>query len=113
LINKTLRSETKLQNKMVEILPIKHLRNEDAPYFGSLNVSLGKLQQSGLSVAEGIVVSPPHLKLKTTIEHLYFGSREVFEQSLTLFKKEIESTPAPQVLGKEVGKNGKINQVNE
>lgn len=90
---------------MIEILPIKHLRNEDGPIFGSLNLSLGKLAQAGLPIASGIVVSPPNLKLKTTLEHYDFGKKEIFEQTLALVKKEINSIPVPEILRKEVGKH--------
>lgn len=88
---------------MIEILPIKSLTDEDSPVFGSLNVALGKLQRSNLPVAPGIVITPPNLKLKTVLEQYNFATKEVFEQSLTLVKKEIASTPIPEVLIKEVG----------
>ena len=98
----------------MEILPIKLLTEEDASIFGSLAVALGKLQRVGLSVAPGMVISPPHLKLKTVLEHFDFKSKEVFEQSLTLIKNEIKTIEIPPILVKEVGKhsrflvNGKI-----
>ena len=92
---------------MLEILPIKHLRDEDAPIFGKLNVLLGKLSRLNIPVADGIVVTPPTLHLKTTLEHFDFGHREIFEQSLTLVKKEIEKLPAPEILEKE--SKGHIN----
>jgi len=87
---------------MIEILPIKVLRDEDGPIFGSLNVSLGKLARLGIPVPNGIIITPPALKLKTTLEHFDFGSNELFEQSLNLVKKEIEKIPAPEILQKEV-----------
>jgi len=90
---------------LIEILPIRVLTDEDAPIFGSLNVALGKLKRVGLPVASGIVVTPPSLKLKTTLEHYDFGSKEIFEQSLTLVKKEINGISVPQILIKEVGKH--------
>ncbi|MBI2335096.1 hypothetical protein HYU96_04870, partial [Candidatus Daviesbacteria bacterium] len=92
---------------MLEILPIKFLRDEDALIFGSLNVALGKLARAGLPVASGIAVSPPDLHLKTVMDHYDFGKREIFEQSLTLVKKEIEKTPIPAELEKEVKKHVK------
>lgn len=88
---------------MIEVLPIKLLSEDDAPIFGNLNVALGKLARSGLPVASGMVVTPPHLKLQTTLEHYDFGTKEVFEQSLTLVKKEIRSIPVPEILAKEAG----------
>lgn len=89
---------------MIEILPIKLLTDTDAPIFGNLNVALGKLARIGLPVASGIVVTPPHLKLKTILERFDFGSKEIFEQSLILVRKEINSIPVPQVLEKETKK---------
>ncbi|MBI2599964.1 hypothetical protein HYW43_03525 [Candidatus Daviesbacteria bacterium] len=99
---------------MIEVLPIKLLTDTDGPIFGNLNVALGKLARAGLPVASGIVVTPPHLKLKTILEHYDFGSKEIFEQSLTLVKRELNATPVPQVLEKETKKqreffiNGKV-----
>lgn len=87
---------------MIEILPIKLLRDEDTLIFGSLNVSLAKLERDGLSVASGVVVTPPNLHLKTVLEHFDFGSKEIFQQSLTLVKKELASTPIPQKLQEEL-----------
>lgn len=88
----------------MDSLPIRQLTDEDAPFFGQLNVALGKLKRLGLAVADGVVVSAPEIHLKTTLEHFDFGSREVFEQSLTLVKKELEKIPLPEVLVKECGK---------
>lgn len=90
---------------MIEILPIRVLTDQDAIIFGPGNVSLGKLSRLGFPVASGIVITPPHLKLKTTLEHFDFGSKEVFQQSLTLVKKEINKIPVPEVLGRETGKH--------
>lgn len=90
---------------MIEILPIRLLTDEDAPLFGSLNVALGKLHRVGLPVASGIALTPPNLILKTTFEHFDFGSREVFQQSLTLVEKEINKIPLPQILIRETEKH--------
>ena len=90
---------------MIEILPIKLLTNEDSQIFGSVNVALGKLHRADLPIAGGIVVTAPDLHLKTILEHFDFGSKEVFEQSFTLVKKEIEKTPIPKILFQEVGKH--------
>lgn len=86
---------------MLEVLPIKFLSDDDALIFGKLNVALGKLGRSGLPVAAGAVVTPPELHLKTILEKFDFGHKEIFEQSLTLVKKEINSTPVPQILARE------------
>lgn len=90
---------------MIEILPIRVLTDEDSLIFGPLNVSLGKLSRLGLPVAAGIVVTPPHLKLKATLEHFDFGRKEVFQESLILVKKEISKVPVPVSLIQEVGKH--------
>ncbi|MBI2018795.1 hypothetical protein HYS96_03785 [Candidatus Daviesbacteria bacterium] len=90
---------------MIEILPVRLLTDEDKQLFGSLAVSLGKLKRAGLSVASGIVVTPPELKLKTVLEHYDFGTKEIFEQSLTLVKKELKETPLPEILIKEADKH--------
>lgn len=84
---------------MVEVLPITSLRDDDATIFGDLNVLLAKLSHD-LPVAKGYVISPPELHLKTLLEHFDFKSHEVFEESLTLVKKELEKTPVPEVLQK-------------
>lgn len=89
---------------MIEILPIRLLAEEDKGIFGNLNVNLGKLLRLGLPVANGIVITPPQFKLKTVLEHYDFGVKEVFEQSLTLVKKEIQSYSVPQALVQETGK---------
>lgn len=86
---------------MVEILPIKSLTDEDSFIFGKLNVALGNLARSGVDVAKGIVITPPELKLKTTLESFDFATREIFEQSLTLVKKELKSMQVPEILIKE------------
>lgn len=93
---------------MIEILPIKLLTEEETFVFGTLNVALGKLKRAGMPIADGVVVTAPNLHLKTVLEHYDFGSREVFEQSLTLVKKEINSTPVPEILHKELAKHKKF-----
>lgn len=89
---------------MIEILPIKLLSEEDGQLFGALNVSLAKLARFGFPVSSGIVISPPEFKLKTILEHFDFGHKEVFEQSLTLVKKEINFLPVPDNLDSETKK---------
>lgn len=90
---------------MIEILPIRLLADEDSPIFGKLNVALGKLLRFGFPVGAGFVVTAPEFKLRTVLEHYDFGTREVFEQSLTLVKKEIFSIPPPEQLIKETAKH--------
>ncbi len=89
---------------MIEVLPIRLLTDQDTLIFGSLNVALGKLERLDFPVAPGIALTPPNLKLKTTLENFDFGSKEVFQQSLTLVSKEISNIPVPEVLMREAGK---------
>ena len=89
---------------MVEILPIKSLRDDDGPIFGSSNVALGVLDRAGLPVGKSFVISAPEFHLKTLLEQYDFGNREIFEQSLTLVRKDIENIPIPPALTKEIGK---------
>lgn len=88
---------------MLEVLPINNLLDEDSQIFGSLNVALGKLHRLGIPVPNGIVITFPSLKLKTFLEHYDFGSKEIFEQSLTLVKKDLYKIPIPEILLKELG----------
>lgn len=83
---------------MVEVLPIKSLTDEDAPIFGNLGVILGKLTRAGSPVAAGFIVTSPQIKLKTLLEHYDFGKSEVFEQSLSLIKKDINAIEVPDDL---------------
>lgn len=92
----------------MEILPIRLLTDTDAPIFGIPAVKLGELKRLGFPVANGIVITPPALKLKTILEHFEFKTKEVFEQTLTLVKKEIFSLPVPEILEKEAGKQKKF-----
>lgn len=83
---------------MMEVLPIVSIRDEDGPVIGRNLLNLAKLSQAGLPIAEGIVITPPELHLKTVLQHFHFKDREVFEQSLHLVKKEIIKIPCPQAL---------------
>jgi hypothetical protein len=93
---------------MVEILPLKILTDEDGSIFGSLNVALAKLKRVDIPVANAIVVTAPNIRLKAILEHFDFGYKDTFEQSLTLVKKEINSTPIPDVLDKEISGQSKF-----
>lgn len=93
---------------MIEILPIRVLTDTDSPLFGSLSISLGKLKRAGLPVASGIALTPPDLILKTTFEHFDFGAKEVFQESLTLVRKEINKIPVPDILVSETGKHNEF-----
>lgn len=91
--------------KMIEVLPIKLLTNLDAPLFGSYNVCLGILTRNDFPVAKGLIVTPPSMRLHTTLKNYDFGSKELFEQTLMLIKKEVERILVPDNLLKEVGKH--------
>ncbi len=93
---------------MLEILPIKLVRDEDGLIFGPLNVALGKLSRIGFPVTEGIVVTAPELHLKTVLSHYQFSQKEIIEQSLTLVKKEIGKTPVPEILIQETKNHNKF-----
>ena len=93
---------------MIEILPIRLLSEEDSPIFGALNLSLAKLARADFAVGNGIVVTAPEFKLKAVMENFDFGVKEVFEQSLTLVKKEIYTISIPEILQKETTKQKKF-----
>lgn len=97
---------------MVEILPIKFLTETDANIFGKLNVLLARLKNKNLPVAPAIVITPPSLKLKTTLEYFDLKSKEIFEQTLELVKKEIKKIPVPENLQVEI-KNKKKFLIGE
>lgn len=84
----------------MEVLPIKSIREEDAPLVGNNLISLAKLYQEGIGVCDGIVVLPPHFKLKTVLEHFQYKHKEVFEQSLHIIKSEIKKIEVPEELRK-------------
>ncbi len=86
---------------MLEILPIKSISEEEGVIFGAANVALAKLARTGFPVAPGIIITAPALHLKTVLEHYQFHQKEIFEQSLTLVKKEIAATPVPELLIRE------------
>lgn len=90
---------------MVETLPIKLLTDEDDSIFGIFNVKLGKLSRLGFPVGRGVVITPPQLKLKTVLERFNFNKGSVFEQSLTLVKKEINAISVPLLLHQETHKH--------
>jgi hypothetical protein len=79
----------------MEILPIKSIREEDGPLVGSSLLNLAKLYHFGLPVAQGIIVLAPEIKLKTVLEHFHLKDREVFEQSLILFRSEVQKIEIP------------------
>lgn len=86
---------------MIEILPIRHITSEDGQIFGRLNSFLGSLARANLAIP-GIVVTPPGIKLQTTLAHYDLGNKDLFEQSLMLVKKEFNDLPIPENLSKEL-----------
>lgn len=83
---------------MVDILPIEKLRDEDVPLFGSGNVNLAKLAQSGIAVEDGVVVTAPDIRLRTLLKYFDLKNKEIFEQSLTVIKSEIKKIEVPSEL---------------
>ncbi len=84
----------------MEVLPIKSVREEDAPLIGTDLYHLSKLAQLDFPVASGVIALPPQLKIKTLLEHLPFKDGEVFEQRLTLLSSQIKQIPIPDDLEK-------------
>lgn len=82
----------------MDILPLKSVREDDALAIPSHLLNLAKLLNLGFPVPEGIIVTPPEVKLKTILLHHQIKDREIFEQRLTLIKKEICQIPLPEEL---------------
>ena len=82
----------------MEVLPITSLHQEDFPYVSADLIRLGQLARSGFPVANGIVVLPPEIHLKTTLERFEFHNKEVFEQKLDIIKSELRKIPIPNQL---------------
>src|SRR5579884_3143113 len=95
----------------MDVLPLKEIREEDAPLVGQNLVYLARLLHLGLPVANGIVVTPPEITLNTVLKKYDLKDREVFEQSLTLIRREILETPIPEEL-QEAFKQKKVNVKN-
>ncbi len=95
----------------MEILPIKSIREEDGPLIGASLVNLGKLLHFGLPVADGVLVIAPEIKLKSVLEHYHLKDKEVFEQSLTLFREEVRKIEIPEPLS-EILQKHKIDPKN-
>src|SRR3989344_367058 len=89
---------------MFEVLPLKHIREEDLPLIGKYLINLSKLYHLGIPVASGLIVLAPQIKLKTILEHYEGSSHEVFEQSLHLVKAEIKKIEVPKELEEELTK---------
>jgi hypothetical protein len=87
----------------MEILPIKSFTESDAPIFGLNIFNLAKLNMNGLPVCDCLALSPPDFLLQTIMKHMENETSEVFEQKMTLIKKEIENTLIPEEFIKELG----------
>lgn len=84
----------------MDVLPVEKIREEDVSLVGPNLVNLAKLAQLDFPVAGGIVVTPPEFKLKTILEHFDFKDKEIFEQKLTIIKKEVSKISTPETLKK-------------
>lgn len=82
----------------MDILPLVKIREDDALLVGEDIINLAKLVQWELPVAEAVVVFPPELQFKSVLKHYNLKSREVFEASLTIIKKEILKLKPPEDL---------------
>jgi hypothetical protein len=82
----------------MNILPLKSVREEDGQLVGKNLLNLAKLAQAGFPVPEGYVVIPPAFRIKTILEHYDLKDREIFEQKLTILKKDIALIPVPEEL---------------
>lgn len=83
---------------MINLLPIKVLHDIDMPIFGSLNVALARLSRDDLPVAEGVIITPPDIKILSTLFYLDFGQKELFSQNLEIVKKQFQTLPLPELL---------------
>lgn len=83
---------------MLEVLPINSVREEDKPLIGLNLYNLAKLKYLGFPVPNGIIVTPPEFKLKTTLEYFDLKEKEVFEQKIELIRAEIAKIPIPPEL---------------
>lgn len=79
----------------MNILPIRTLSESDQPIFGINLLNLAKLQRVGLSVASGVAISPPPILLNTLLKHIEKVDKEVFEQRLTIIKKDVSALKIP------------------
>lgn len=85
---------------MFSVLPINKIREEDTSLVGKNIVTLANLERLGLPVAEGIIVLPPEIHLKTVLQSFHLKDREVFEQRLEIIKKEVKKIAFPEELRK-------------
>ncbi len=92
----------------MEILPLGKIAPEDVELVGQEIVNLSRLLKNDLPVAPGIAVLPPEIKLQTVLKHYNLRDREIFEQSLTLIRKEIQAIEEPEDLVSAL-KNKKLN----
>jgi hypothetical protein len=89
----------------MEILPFKSVREEDSPLIGMDLYHLCQLTQLDFPVADGVIVLPPQLKIRTILEHYQIPEGEVLEQRLMLLESQIKQIPQPEELGKILAKH--------
>lgn len=82
----------------MDILPIKFISDVDKPIVGDDIYNLAQLQRSELPVPPGIVLASPKIVLNTVLKHIETPKKEIFEQKLSILKKEIARIPAPEDL---------------
>lgn len=90
----------------MDVLPIKLLTDEDGPVIGTDLLNLGRLAQSGFPVADGLIVTPPALKLNTILSRYQLHGKELFEQKLLLIREDIRRIPCPEEVNRELAKKG-------
>lgn len=95
----------------MEILPIETIHDEDAPLVGGQIVNLAKLKAWKFPVPDGLVVLPPEFHLRTVLKHYNLTDKEIFEQSLTVIKKETLRIPVPEELTRALGRKKRARQL--
>ncbi len=88
----------------MDILPIEKIRDEDGALVGTDLVNLARLAQLGFPVAPGIVITPIEIELRTVLKYFNLNDKEIFEQSLTLVRREILKIVVPENLAKILSK---------
>lgn len=78
---------------MLNILPIKSVREEDKEIFGENVIKLARLAHHGLPVEDGIVVAAPVEKITHLFDLFKIYSRREFEENKEKFKNEFFEIP--------------------
>lgn len=85
---------------MIDVLPIKLITEVDQPLFGTGLLNLARLERLGFPVAKGVAVCAPEIVLSTVLKHAQFQDKELFEQKLTVVKKDLYKIKIPEELEK-------------